>query len=158
LRPARAKQYGQKEQSDIMNIKLGMATLGAALIVAGAPALASAQTTQDGPVRLDNVSITQSYGVYNDFEPGRVSVSFTNQSAVAATGVTFDLTDAAGNVLAEYKDSGSYQPGATVRHSFEDIHVEDNQKIEIAAVTFADGTSWSAAATSAVPASIFPAE
>jgi hypothetical protein len=158
LRPARAKQYGQKEQSKIMNFKLGMATLGAALIVAGAPALASAQTTQDGPIRLDKVSITQYYGVYSGFEPGRVSVSFTNESAVAATDVTFDLTDAAGNVLAQYKDSGSYQQGATVRHTFEDIHVEDNQKLEIASVTFADGTSWSAAAPNAVPASIFPAE
>ena len=143
-----------------MNIKLAAATIGTALIIAGSPAFASAQTTQDAPVRLDNVRISQSVAFGSDPEsaPGLVSISFTNQSAVAVTGVVFDLTDANGNILAQYNDVGSYPQGASVRHNFEDIHNENNQQIEVSEVRFADGTSWSSPSHATPAVTIFPGE
>jgi hypothetical protein len=139
-----------------MNITAAAAL--AALVLAGAPALASAAPAQANPIQLNNVKIAQSYGVYNQFEPGAVSVSFTNHGTVAATGVIFNLVDGSGNILAQYNDVGSYPQGATVRHNFEDTHLDNGQKLEVAQVKFADGTSWSAPSPAASDATAFPAE
>jgi hypothetical protein len=139
-----------------MNITAAAAL--AALILAGAPALASAAPAQANPIQLNNVKISQSYGVYNQFEPGAVSVSFTNRSAVAATGVVFNLVDGNGTILAQYNDVGSYPQDATIRHNFEDTHLDNGQKLVVGLVKFADGTSWSAPSPAATDDTTFPAE
>jgi hypothetical protein len=126
-----------------MTIKNTAATLGAALILAGAPALASAATTVSAPspVRLDNVQIAQYYGQFNDYFPGLVTVSFTNEAAKPVTDVVFDL-EANGQVLRQYDDAGNYAQGSTVRHSFYDTEVGSGQTLAVESVTFADGTVW----------------
>jgi hypothetical protein len=107
---------------------------------------------------LDQVHITQSYGIFNDFFPGLATIAFTNQSPVTATSIVFDLHGYQGAVIAQYQDVGTYRQGATVRHSFPDIHTDNDQQISVSAVTFADGSSWSAPWNHAQPATVFPSE
>lgn len=140
-----------------MNIKMAYAALGIALAVAATPAIGSAASMQQSPINLNRVEIAQSYGVFNDFLPGIVSVKFTNQFATAATSVVFDLVGNDGGILAEYNDVGAYAPGVSFRHSFPDTHSDPQQRLQVAKVTFADGTTWSAPSTQEPIASAYPA-
>ena len=118
------------------------ATLGAALLLAGAPALASAET-QSGPIRVDGVQlISQSTSEY-DVAPVAARISFTNQGASPATDVVFALESNSGYVLDTYDDVGSFAPGVAVHHSFNDHNLAgDGQRVAVAKATFADGTTW----------------
>jgi hypothetical protein len=118
------------------------ATLGAALLLAGAPVLASAADAQSGPIRLDKVQITQSYGPRDEFAPGLVTVAFTNENDSPATDIIFALVSD-GKVIDRYEDVGTYTKGDTVRHSFQDIQDNNNQELAVEQATFADGTVWS---------------
>jgi hypothetical protein len=135
-----------------------MATMGAILILAGLPAFATAELLQEGPVRIDLVEIAESYGALNEFEPGLVSVAFTNTNAVTATDVVFDLVGADGALIARYDDIGSFAHDATQFHRFADIQAESDEQLEVSYVKFADGTSWTAPQRGAAPTLIFPAE
>jgi hypothetical protein len=124
-------------------INVAAATLGAALLIAGSPVVASA-ALQASPVRLDNVSIQQSYGVHNNFAyTGLVSVAFTNETAIPVTKIVFDVESQNGNVIARINDVGNYAQGVTVKHSFPDIQTNNGQQLAVESVTFADGSSWS---------------
>lgn len=129
----------------------------AALILTGAPTLASAAAVQVAPITLDSTSIAQAIDE-DSFQPGMVSVRFTNQNKVAATDVVFKLVDGSGNILAQYEDVGSYPQGATIRRNFRDTHLDNNQQLEVDQISFADGTSWSAPSSKQNTATIFPAE
>lgn len=118
------------------------ATLGAALLLAGAPALASADT-QAGPIRIDGVQlVSQSTSEYN-VAPIAARISFTNEGSSPATDVVFALESGSGYVLDTYNDVGSFAPGVAVRHSFNDHNPsDDGQRVAVAKVTFADGSVW----------------
>jgi hypothetical protein len=151
-----------------MNIKNTVASLGAALILAGAPALASAATATavnvPSPIRVDSVQIEQYYGQFDNFFPGLVTVSFTNQTAQPVTNVVFDLKSANGQLLRQYDDAGNYLPGASAKHAFNNTEEGANQTLAVDSVTFADGTTWSNAdaftsrrqAAAVSTASLFP--
>jgi hypothetical protein len=128
-----------------MNIKNTVASLGAALILAGAPALASAATTvvAPGPIQLDSVQIEQYYGIFNNLYPGLVTVGFTNQAAQPVTDVVFDLKSSDGQLLRQYDAAGNFQPGASTKQAFTNTEVGANQSLAVDSVTFADGTTWS---------------
>jgi hypothetical protein len=125
-----------------MTIKTAAMMLGAALVIAGSPALASAAPLEASPVRLESVQITQSYGTFNDFAyPGLATVAFTNETAVPVTKVVFDLK-ANGNVIDRFTDVGSYREGALIKHSYQDNAINYNQNLSVESVTFADGSVW----------------
>ncbi len=125
-----------------MKITSITAALGAALLLAGAPALASADETTSAPIMLDNVQIEQPYGPKDQFSPGLVTVAFTNENNSPATDVVFDI-QANGKIVGSFEDVGSYAKGESVRHSFPDFEDDDNQSVVVDNVTFADGSSWS---------------
>jgi hypothetical protein len=141
-----------------MKPTLVAAVLSAAALLATSPLLASAQTGQSGPIHLDNVQIEQSYGVFDDFQPGVVSVAFTNESSSTATKVVFDLVNFEGSTIARFNDVGSFPQGSAIRHGFENTHDDPGQRIKVTAVTFADGTTWSDSTSVALPGTVFPAE
>jgi hypothetical protein len=117
------------------------ATLGAAVLLAAAPALASAADSQTSPIRLDNVQIFTTPSPEVDYYPGSADVSFTNDSDVPATRIQFALV-ANGVVLDRINDVGSFAPGVTVKHHFADSDSTPDQKVAVAEVTFADGSIW----------------
>ena len=124
-----------------MNIKSAAAALGAALIVAASPVIASAATTQPSPLRLDSVQIAQYYGQFNEFFPGRVTVAFTNEASLPITNVVFDV-EAGGKVVDRIKDAGSFPQGQTVKHSFPNFTTNYNTNLAVESVTFSDGSTW----------------
>ncbi len=137
-----------------MNIKACAPALLALLTVTAAPVLA--QSTNAAPVRLDRVQIAQSYGIHNNFDPGLVSIAFTNTANVPATGVVFDLLGYQGVLIAQYNDLGTFRPGETLRHRFPDIHEDPDQQIQVGRVTFADGTVWEAKTHGATTSFLLP--
>jgi hypothetical protein len=147
LRP----QKRAESKSKIMKITSVTAALGAALLLAGAPALATAAEMQTGPIQLNKVEITQSYGVRDQFSPGLVTVAFTNQNDAPATDIVFAL-ESDGNVIDRYEDVGSYVKGETIRHSFQDDQINNDQQLTVEKATFADGSVWSNTEISYAPA------
>lgn len=139
-----------------MKITSIAATLGAAILLAGSPALASAADNQSAPIRLDNVQVEQSYGPQNDFNPGLVTVSFTNENDSPATDIIFAL-EANGRIIDRFEDVGSYAKGESVRHSFQDIQDNNNQQVAVEKVTFADGSVWNNPELALAPAIAAPA-
>ncbi|MGA2395511.1 MAG: hypothetical protein ABSH03_19385 [Candidatus Lustribacter sp.] len=118
------------------------ATLGAALLLAGAPALASADSPT-APVRIDAVQlVSQSTSDYA-IAPVAAEIAFTNEGSAPATDVVFAVESESGYVLDSYNDVGSFGPGVTVRHSFNDHNFAiDGERVAVAKVTFADGSVW----------------
>lgn len=119
-----------------------LATLAVAALLAGSPAIASAQTQSQSPIRLDRVEITQSYGSRDEFAPGLVTVAFTNENDAPATDIVFAL-ESDGKVIDRYEDVGTYVKGETVRHSFQDAQIDNDQQLAVEKATFADGSVWS---------------
>lgn len=121
------------------------ATLGAAIVLAGAPALASESPTQVGPVHIDGVQLTeQAYSEdRNSARPISVGVAFTNDGHAAATSVTFAL-ESHGVVVDRFNDVGSFAQGVRISHRFPtDALNTGDEQLAVAKVTFADGTVWS---------------
>lgn len=127
-----------------MNIKVAAASLGAALIIAGSPVLASAADTQTGPIRIDNVQ-TYGGGAADDnvymILPGWAAIAFTNQYSSPATDVVFAL-ETNGYVIDRFDDVGTFAPGVTINHKFAASQAADNQRVAVEKATFADGTVW----------------
>ncbi len=122
-------------------MKLTSIAAAAAIIVAGSPVIASAQT--NAPVTVAESQIAPSLGVHSGFAyPGLVSIAFVNNRNVPATEVDFDV-EANGNVVDRFSDVGSFAKGVTIRHSFQTQADALNQRVTVASVTYADGTTWS---------------
>jgi hypothetical protein len=118
------------------------ATLGAAALLAAAPALASAAgESQTGPISLDNVQIFSTPSPDVDYFPGFADITFTNNSNLPATSVEFAL-EANGVVLNRIDDVGSFAQGVTIKHRLADSDSSAGQKVAVAKVTFADGSVW----------------
>jgi hypothetical protein len=118
------------------------ATLGAALLLAGAPALASADS-QTGPIRIDSVHLISQALTEHEVAPEAAQIAFTNEGSSAATEVVFALESESGYVLDTYNDVGSFAPGVAVRHSFNDHNDASNgEQVVVAKATFADGSVW----------------
>jgi hypothetical protein len=129
-----------------VNIKRVTATLGAALILAGAPAFASAAGMQTEPIHIDNVQLFG--GTFSDNNddgvgswPGSLAVSFTNQYGSPATEIVFAL-ETNGYVIDRFVDAGSFAAGATIKHTFAENQRGDDMRVAVEKAVFADGTVW----------------
>jgi hypothetical protein len=140
-----------------MNITSVAAVLGAAVMLAGTPAIAADMSSQTSPIAFDKVSIAPAID-YDQFAPGRVDVAFKNTNNVPATRIVFDLIGYRGALIAQFVDVGSFRQGVTVRHWFPDTHFDYDQQLEVDRVIFSDGTAWSGPVRGATSDTIFPAE
>jgi hypothetical protein len=134
-----------------MNFASAAATLGVAIFLAGAPALASAAPMQADPIHLDSVSVDPAYP--NLDQPniqGFVTVNYTNQNSVPATHILFDLVNADGKLINQFEDVGTFSHGVAIRHTFPDFQIDSNQQVAVDAVDFADGSSWAKPLTTPV--------
>lgn len=131
-----------RKNSNTVKTQSALATLGAALILAGAPALASAADAQTGPIQIDAMQ-TYGFGASNDdvaMDPQTARISFTNEYASPATEVVLVLYSG-GVEAARYDDLGSFAKGVTIDHTFPDS-ASGVQSVAVAKATFADGTTW----------------
>jgi hypothetical protein len=135
-----------------VNFKLATATLGAALVLAGSPAFASAADMQAGPIRINNVQIYgRALSDDNDFtQPAYASISFTNEYESPATDIVFVLEND-GYIIDRFDDAGTFAKGVTVSHRFPESRPGVDQRVAVEKVTFADGTTWSNDQVSAAP-------
>jgi hypothetical protein len=115
------------------------ATLGVAILLAGSPLLASADT-QASPIHLDNVEVLRAQSG-DSYIPGSANISFTNDANAPATNIVFVL-ESKGDILARYEDVGSFAKGTTINHSFPDAESENDQQIAVQRATFTNGTVW----------------
>jgi hypothetical protein len=126
-----------------MKIKSAIATLGAALILAGAPALASAADAQTGPIHINNIRVSGG-GFTSDenvLDPASAEISFTNQYGSPATDVMFAVYSQ-GVELAQYDDRGSFAQNIAINHMFPESRALGDQSAAVVKATFADGTTW----------------
>lgn len=115
------------------------------MLYATTPAFAQAATTA-GPIRINASKVVRlTVTSVPDDAGGYVNVSFTNQSTVTATDITFVVADQNGNPLQTIEDVGTFRPGVAVRHSFATTLEDPGLHVAIAHVRFADGSAWSAA-------------
>lgn len=128
-----------------MKIQLATATFGAAILLAGAPAFASAPTDTTAPIQINNVQAHG--GGYEDNDgsfnvvPGSVSISFKNESNSPATSVVFALENN-GYVVGRFDDRGTFAKGTTIKHNFALNQTGANETVAVAEATFADGSVW----------------
>jgi hypothetical protein len=122
-----------------MNIKQVAVSIAALTILAGAPALAFAQTSVQGnPIAVSAVNVEPS--IHGD-GPGSITVNYQNTSNATATEVVFEL-DVDGALVDTFYDTGSFAPGVAIKHTFTTDTDASNAQIQVAQVTFADGQVW----------------
>ena len=126
-----------------MNTKIGIATLGAALILAGAPALASAADAQAAPIHINSL---QTYGggstdAATVADPSGAQIGFTNNYGSPATDVVFAVYSNGAEVT-QFDDRGSFATGVAVNHTFPQSRATSDQSVAVVKATFADGTTW----------------
>jgi hypothetical protein len=137
-----------------MNIKHLAATLGAALIIAGAPAFASAADMQSGPIHINNLQIFGGAGTNSNDDtiivPASAAIAFTNEYSSPATNVVFAL-ETNGFVVDRFTDAGSFAPGVLINHRFAENQASDDMRVTVEQATFADGTVWNNPDIAGVP-------
>ncbi|HEV8020083.1 MAG TPA: hypothetical protein VGP41_02395 [Candidatus Lustribacter sp.] len=126
------------------------AALAAALLLAGAPALASADDVTDAaavdtvtaPIQVNNVQFTAENTADGSYGPAAAEIAYTNASSQPATEVVFAVTTPDGNMVDMYDDVGTFSPGVTIDHTFPALEAADASQVSVAQVTFADGSVW----------------
>jgi hypothetical protein len=147
-----------KGYSTQMNIKQAAASIAAASLLAGGPALALADPNA-APVAVNAASLAPitinraeiqlpavngqmgGFGLNEVYTPASVTVSFRNTSAVTATNVIFQL-DENGTPDGQIADAGSFAPGATIVHQLSADPLDANEHLSVVEVKFADGSVW----------------
>jgi hypothetical protein len=133
--------------------KILVATLAAAVIAAGAPAVAGAASTiayTSDPIKVVSYSVESQAAIqlpdwgstYSSFEsPASLSISFVNGATVAATRVEFAVRE--GRATELVVDKGTFAPGTSITKEFTVAPQFGNAAaIEVREVTFADGSTW----------------
>lgn len=77
--------------------------------------------------------------------PAVVTLTFRNESAVTANLVEFNLSDPEGN-SATIDDVGLFTTGVPITHTYYVTGVDQGAQASVVAVSFVDGTTWSAIA------------
>jgi hypothetical protein len=128
-----------------VNFKHAALTVGAALIIAGAPAFASAADMQSGPIHIDGLQIIggDTTDANDDaiIVPGSAAIAFTNEYTSPATHVVFAL-ETNGFVVDRFDDAGSFAPGVMINHRFAENQARNDMRVAVEQATFADGTVW----------------
>ena len=110
----------------------------AAVLIAGAPAVASARPIAPVSVSSQVQSATIGGSLY---QQGEVRLSFVNRARVTASEVDLSLSTH-GRVLGYYTARGSFAPGVTINRFFTTQQGARDQKIHVSKVKFTDGTVW----------------
>jgi hypothetical protein len=99
--------------------------------------IALANTTASGPIVVNHVGVQ---ATEDGAGPGFLSLAFENTSNVTATEVIFEFSGDA--YFQRIDDVGTFTPGVSIKHAFLDDSSSPVQKVRVAEVDFADGTTW----------------
>jgi hypothetical protein len=120
-----------------------MVALAAGLVATAVPFAANAAAPARNTIALQSYHVDAADTLDGHSIPAALSVSFVNQGNVPATDVVFVVHSPDS---ADYRldDKGTFSPGATIRHQFRgwDWNFQADSNVSIAAVTYADGSSW----------------
>lgn len=121
------------------------AILGAAILTAGAPALAQMSSNQQGPIRVDSARVVPliDEGTMTQ-DGGFVKVKFTDERSVPATDVVFAVVNRQGAALQTIHDRGTFSPGVEVDHTLSTLVSDRHVHLTVVRAHFADGTTWRA--------------
>ena len=130
-----------------------VALAAALLLTVAAPVVASAAPTSYGSIELRSARVDPPQNEtdleYSEFPfntvPHVLRVSYVNHSNVTATDVSFELTGLGRTGLDDQvvHDVGTFSPNVVIDKQFWNVgHGGDT--VQIVAVKYADGTSWSA--------------
>lgn len=118
--------------------------IGAAVLLAATPQLALADAPTATPVDVQAISVTPDSLTSEGSEFGVVRVIFVDASSVAAREVVFQVIGPSGAVRQQIEDKGDFEPGATISHTFEVPGAQAGDEVQVAAVKYADGSTWTA--------------
>lgn len=138
----RARPTGRK--GNIVNTILLKAAALAAIALT-TPLAASANSypaAASAPVRLNGVQVMPIMGGDRDIAVQRTVISFTNLDPIPAKEVLFFVRDGNGRVIDSYDDYGTFSQGVEIRHTFSALAPDSDPKLNVAEVTFADGSVW----------------
>ena len=130
-----------------------VATLGLAAAFSAAANLPTPQTIafSASPVQVTSCAYTavpslSATSFDNGYAPsiGNLRISFVNLAPVAATRVSFAVTEDGQTRVVE--DNGTFSTGTAIDHEFTAIEPQASGlgSCAVASVSFADGTSWNA--------------
>lgn len=111
--------------------------LAASILALAVPA--TAITLSNSPISIASVRSAPSNPETGN--PGVVSLAFRNDAPVAASEVTFQITDDIGNTQS-VKDVGSFATGVSIRSNFDVPDLADGAQARVVHVELADGSSW----------------
>jgi hypothetical protein len=118
-----------------MNIN---AIAAAAVLAAGTPVVAFAQTT--APVAIVSSTIVPQVADASRFQQGFVSYTFVNMANTPATEVDFALE---GNgQTTTLRDVGTFSKGVAIERGLAIAGEARDQQLSVAEVKFADGSVW----------------
>ncbi|HEV8020085.1 MAG TPA: hypothetical protein VGP41_02405 [Candidatus Lustribacter sp.] len=116
-----------------------LAAVAAALLLATAPALASAAET--GPIHIDSFQITNQSLSEHNVVPVGATIAFTNTNDSPATDVVLAL-QSDGAVVDQVEETGSFAKGIAIKHYFGTDVTDQATKVAVVKATFADGSVW----------------
>jgi hypothetical protein len=126
-----------------MSFSSAIATIVAALFLAGMPVLAGAQSGDAPPIVINKSQVVPMLA--GTESGGFVNVTFTDKSKVAATNVVFAIMQS-GMLQQLIHDTGKFSPNVTVTHTLATTVNGSGYNLVVVEATFADGTTWDAPA------------
>jgi hypothetical protein len=117
-------------------------TLAAGLVLESAPAIASTNQSQVGPIHIDTVALYPGSSPYDGiFIPGFLQIAFTNANSTPATEIVFAF-ESKGYVVDRFDDVGSFAQSVSIKHIIRNVNGKNIEQVAVEKATFADGTVW----------------
>lgn len=121
--------------------------IGAAALLVATPQIARADATTATSVNVQKISVIPDSTSVAGTEIGVVQVVFNDTSTVAAREVIFQIIGRSGAVVEQINDKGTFHPGTRISHTFRVWGVGADDTVQVAAVKYADGSTWTAGNT-----------
>jgi hypothetical protein len=115
--------------------------IGSVVLLSAAPQLVRADTMAT-PVDVRAISVTPDAPSTDSPEVGVVRLVFENANTVAAREVIFQVISQSGVVRQQIDDKGTFAPATVIMHTFTVPGAQQEDMVQVAAVKYADGTTW----------------
>lgn len=128
-----------------MKIRIGRALAACAVAAALGTTLSAATVSAEtqSPIQIEHTYTASGAGFRLAMPmPAVITLSFRNEAPVTASAVEFNVTD--GTNYATIDDVGSFATDVPVTHTYLVDNIVGPAHVDVAAVSFVDGTTWTA--------------